>query len=191
MKRSRLTLCIALVALGACSGADSIVPSAPSAMQPSDTAAFSASGGSWHDGHLVPGSLGNAGSAPAPSDQKRLACNIVSPLFGSATIGPDGGVLFVGRNALIVPPGALTKTVTISGTVSAGNQFKIDFQPHGLQFKKPAGLVLDATSCGDVPNVVYLDEQGGIAQRITAIFSNWWHRVAAPLDHFSTYMLDV
>jgi hypothetical protein len=158
---------------------------------PPEAAAFTASGGAYHDGSVVPGSLGNAGSAPATGNQHRLACTIEASLHGSAKIGASGGILLIGKNVLIVPPGALNREVEISGTVSAGNEFKIDFQPHGLQFKKPAGLILDASDCGTAPNVIYLDEQGGIAQRITAIFSNWWHLIAAPLDHFSTYMIDV
>lgn len=192
MKRSRLSLCLALVALSACSSTDTTSPSARPVQNAADRAVFDAANGTYHDGTLVPGSVGQAGSAPSAGDQKHLACNIVSPLYGQATIGSNGGILYIGQNALIIPPGALTKTVVVSGTVDAGNSFKIDFQPHGLQFKKPAGLIIDASSCNNVPNnVVYLDEQGGIAQRITAIFSNWWHLIAAPLDHFSTYMIDV
>lgn len=189
MKGSRLLLCLAFAALGACGANDSTGPAPRSPMSPA-AAAFNADG-AWHDGLLVPGSRGNAGTAPAPGDQKHLTCAIDTALHGTATIGSQGGILYVGRNMLIVPAGALTQTVRMSGTVDAGNSFKITFEPHGLQFKKPAGLVLDATSCDSAPNIVYLDEQGGIAERITAIFSNWWHRVAAPLDHFSVYMLDV
>lgn len=194
MTRSRIILLIAAAALAGCNASDATAPAAASprlAAPASQAPSFTIDPDDLHDGHVVPGSIGNAGSAPATGQQTRLACNIVAPLSGSATIGPEGGLLYVGRNLLIVPPGALTQPVTLSGTVPTGNQFLIDFQPHGLQFKKPAGLVLDMSSCGTAPNVVYLDEQGGILQRITAIFSNWWHVIAAPLDHFSTYAVDV
>lgn len=201
MKRSRLISLLvpaALALVAGCGVSDSTSPSARPAARPVPSGPafdFGANFGDRaqyeHDGHIVPGSLGRAGSAPAAGEQKRLSCNVVAPLSGSATIGPEGGLLFIGRNVLIVPPGALTRRTEISGTVAAGNEFQIDFQPHGLQFKKPAGLVLDMSSCADAPNVVYLDEQGGVLQRITAIFSTWWHIIAAPIDHFSTYAVDV
>jgi hypothetical protein len=186
MMRRRFGLIPLLLALGACSVSDSTAPRGASAQ-----AGYDWTGGDTHDGHLVPGSVGNAGLAPATGQQTALACAVPAPLYGQAAIGPNGGELDVGPHRLIVPPGALTETVVLSGTVPAGNSILIDFAPHGLQFKKPAGLILDASSCGNVPNVLYLDEQGNIAERITATFSNWWHTIAAPLDHFSTYMIDI
>ena len=188
MTRSRIILIATIAAaISACAGSDATGPTSNS-VRPS-TASYTVNG-DLHDGLLIPGSVGNAGSTPNPAQQQRLACNITAPLYGSATIGAEGGVLFVGKNMLIVPPGALSTNVQISGSVAAGNEFQIDFQPHGLQFRKPAGLILDASACAGAPNGVYLDEQGGIAERITASFSTWWHTIAAPLDHFSTYALD-
>src|SRR5262245_27627013 len=74
---------------------------------------------------------------------------------GWALLGPAGGVLEIGTHRLIVPAGALNEQVLISGTVPEGRPFEIDLQPHGLQFKKAAGLILDASSCTDVPTIVY------------------------------------
>jgi hypothetical protein len=177
MMRRRFTTLASLVLLGAC--ADTTAPRLqPAAAPPS----FS----EQHDGLFVPGSGGNAVASAKP-----VACNIDAPLTGSALIGANGGVLNVGPHRLIIPPGALDRDTWVSGSVPAGNSLRIDFQPEGLQFRKPAGLILDASSCGDVPNIVYLDEQGGIAEHIEAIFSNWWHTIAAPIDHFSGYMLEV
>jgi len=142
-----------------------------------------------HDGGVVPGSLGFASSAP--SDAQRLACNVPSPLSGTALVGPSGGELDIGPHRLIVPPGALITPTEISGTIDSGSTVVIHFEPSGLQFKKPAGLIFDAASCGAVPNAVYLDEQGGFLERIQAVFSTWWHTIAAPIDHFSNYAIDV
>jgi len=192
MKRSRLILFLSVAGLAACSASDTTAPGSSHDLLSTPAAvSFQQTGGVYDGGTLIPGSIGNAGTAPAPADQKRLTCNISAPITGSATIGAEGGFLFIGANILVVPPGALTQKTTLSGTVDAGNSFKITFEPHGLQFKKPAGLVLDASSCAGAPNIVYLDEQGGIAERITAIYSTWWRRVAAPLDHFSVYALDM
>ncbi len=97
MKRSRLTLSLALLGLAACSAHDATAPASAPQLRPQPEAAASYYfGGAEHDGHVVPGSLGNAGSAPASGAQHRLLCNISAPLTGRATIGPNGGFLFVG-----------------------------------------------------------------------------------------------
>jgi hypothetical protein len=114
-------------------------------------------------------------------------CTPRAPQYGTATIGPSGGEIDVGRNRLIIPPGALTQTVHVTATTPQAATPTIIFQPHGLQFKKPAGLILDATSCVDVPAVVYINELGVASPPILAIYSNWWKTVAAPIDHFSGY----
>ncbi|HET9425810.1 MAG TPA: hypothetical protein VFO55_10595 [Gemmatimonadaceae bacterium] len=108
---------------------------------------------------------------------------------GSALIGPAGGTLWIGRHRLIVPAGALTKKVLISGTVPEGRPFEIDLQPHGLEFRKAAGLLLDASSCTDVPTIVYLVDQYSVSPPIAAIYSNWWRMIACPIWHFSGYAI--
>jgi len=66
-------------------------------------------------------------------------------------------------------------------------------QPEGLRFRKPAGLALDATGCdisGErAPDIVYLNDRGEIIQRIEATYSNAWHTIAAPIEHFSGYAI--
>lgn len=178
MMRRRFTILSTLILLAACNGTDATAPVRQSS--------GGASSSYTHDGLMVPGSGGNGSASAQP-----VACTVDAPLSGSALIGPSGGTLNVGPHKLIIPAGALTADTWVSGTVPAGSSIRIDFAPHGLQFKKPAGLILDATSCTGAPNVVYLDEDGGIAERIQAIFSNWWHTIAAPIDHFSGYMLEV
>jgi hypothetical protein len=178
MRRCVATLTL-LLSVAACSSTESTAPQR--------SAATGASFSELHDGLMVPGSGGNASTAA----DRPLACMVPAALTDSALIGPSGGELDVGPHRLIIPPGALTTTMWLSGTVPAGNSLRIDFQPEGLQFKKPAGLILDASSCADVPNIVYLNEDGGIEEHIQAIFSNWWHTIAAPIDHFSGYMLEV
>ena len=186
MMRRRFSILITILpALAACSGRE---PTAP-ATRP-NTPSYDVGPSDLHDGHVIPGAVGRTGSAPS-AIRTPLACGVVAPITGSATIGANGGELDIGPHRLFVPPGALTQVTTLSATIDAGPSIVIHFHPTGLQFKKPAGLVFDASSCGTVPNVLYLDEQGGFLEEIRAVYSNWWHRIAAPLDHFSNYALEV
>jgi hypothetical protein len=114
---------------------------------------------------------------------------------GSAEIGPRGGTIVVGRSRVIVPPGALTKKVRITATMPAGEHVSIhfEFSPHGLVFKKPAGLILDASDCNVpywyAPSIVYLSDSGEILEYLQSYYSNYWHTVAAPIWHFSSYAI--
>ncbi len=185
LTRRRLFVFSSIALLAACNAGDRVVAPgvAPSAAATHDAAR------TLHDGRMVPGSSGQAATAEA--QHHPLACTVAQPLSGSAIIGARGGELDVGPHRLIVPAGALQSDTQLSATVPAGSTIEIQFEPHGLQFRKPAGLILDVSSCGPVPNAVYLDEMGGIAEHIEAVFSNWWHTIAAPIDHFSGYMLEV
>jgi hypothetical protein len=122
-----------------------------------------------------------------------VACTKRATFSDSGEFGPNGGTLWVGPNRLIIPPGALTERVTISGTIVGDTVAFIEFQPEGLHFKKPAGLILDASDCsmpGDGwADVVYVNERGEIDERIEATYSNAWHTVAAPIEHFSGYAI--
>ena len=113
----------------------------------------------------------------------------------TADIGPSGGIIRVGRSAVIVPPGALNKTVHITATMPEGEYVTIrfHFEPHGLEFRKPAGLILDAGGC-DIPSwyapdIVYLSDSGEILEYIDSFYSNYWHLVAAPIWHFSNFAI--
>lgn len=120
-----------------------------------------------------------------------LNCQPKQIATGSAVIGPSGGILQIGPHRLIVPAGALTSPVRISGTVPEGRPFQIDLQPHGLQFRKAAGLILDASSCTDAPTIVYIVDQITVGPPIEAIYSNWWKAIACPIWHFSGYMISL
>ena len=122
-----------------------------------------------------------------------VACSRRATFSDSGEFGPNGGTLWVGRNRLIIPPGARAEHVTISGTIVGDTIAFLQFQPEGLRFKKPAGLILDAMGC-NVPDdsaadVVYINDRGEIAEQITATYDNAWHTVAAPIEHFSGYAI--
>lgn len=111
----------------------------------------------------------------------------------SGVFGPAGGTLVFGTSRLIIPGGALKDTVTISATSLGGETSRVEFQPHGLEFAKSAGLLLDTSGCAideqNAPNVVYLSESGEILEFIRAVFDPHWHTFAAPIDHFSGYAI--
>ena len=112
---------------------------------------------------------------------------------GSASeyIGPRGGRVVVGRNQLIVPAGALNRTVRITATVPDDDIAYVRFEPSGLVFRKSPLLVIDAAGC-DIghyaPDVVYV-KHGEILERIDARYYPQYKVVAAPIDHFSGYAL--
>jgi hypothetical protein len=136
-------------------------------------------------------SIGQAGLPATTGNFKGKVLNCVpkEPSSGSALIGPAGGDLIIGPHRLIVPPGALTKPVVISGRVPADESFKIDLEPHGLEFKKPAGLILDAAGCSSVPTIVYLIDDIVASDPVAAVYSHFWHTIAAPIWHFSRYAI--
>jgi hypothetical protein len=143
----------------------------------------------------IPGSRRSPFSLSWDSDKGQvLACSRREAQTGSAVIGPNGGTLVVGNNQLIIPPGALQEETRITGTVPADTIASIHFEPEGLRFRKPAGLQLDATGCARAegqPSILYLDDNGNVLEKIDAVYSNWWHSVAAPIEHFSVYAIGV
>jgi hypothetical protein len=119
-------------------------------------------------------------------------CQSHGPATASANIGPSGGIIAVGNARLILPPGALTTTVHVTATQPGGNNATVHFEPSGLEFKKPAGLQFDVSGCNVgnyTPDIVYLNDEGVIVERIEATYSNHWKQVAAPVKHFSSYAL--
>lgn len=107
--------------------------------------------------------------------------------------GPHGGTLMFGGSMLIIPGGALHDTVTISATIMDTTTSRVELQPHGLQFAKPAGLSLGTTNCTlsnpSAPAIVYLSPTGQILDTIDAVYDPHWHTVASPIDHFSGYAM--
>lgn len=165
-----LLLTVTLGIVAGCAGSDA---TSPNRSAPSVASMEAKAPGSVGKGTMSGGSL--------------KGCTPRDPQYGTAIIGPSGGELIVGTHRLIVPPGALNQTVEISGSAPDAETPTIFFEPHGLQFKKPAGLILDASSCTDVPDVVYLNEIGVVSEPIPAIYSTLWRTIAVPIDHFSGY----
>jgi hypothetical protein len=108
-----------------------------------------------------------------------------------ALIGPEGGVLWIGANELVVPPGALERPVLIRGSTPSGTTSRVDFQPHGLVFAVPATLVLSAAGCAvpDSPLVEYVDASENVAEVIGATYDVGRDAVVASIAHFSGYQI--
>jgi hypothetical protein len=115
-----------------------------------------------------------------------------TPSYGSATqtVGRYGGTIKVGPHSLYIPPGALSEPVAITATASAGKQVKVDFQPHGLQFREPATLTLSYSHCAtepERPTIVYVDDSLTILEQFTTYNDRYRDRVVGRIDHFSGY----
>jgi len=140
-------------------------------------------------GSQLPGQNGNGEAAQVSKGD--VACSPQSGATAVVDVGPRGGLVFVGPHVLIVPPGALTSTVTITATIPDQSVAFVVFEPSGLVFKRPAGLLLSMAGCDTpsdyVPDVNYVNESGEVVERIEAVYSNYWHAIAAPIKHFSGY----
>jgi hypothetical protein len=172
LRRRAIALSLTLVTLASCTATDATAP-IPSATTQYDGAVSADRGYSW-------------GQSP------QISCKSAPARSGSATIGPNGGVVNIGPHRLYVPGGALSKPTLISGTVPSGTSMKIDFKPDGLRFKWPAVVVLDMSNCSDLPTLLflrYLDPAGG-GERIPAFYSRWFETLTAPIEHFSGYQIE-
>ena len=86
------------------------------------------------------------GQKGAPEIQL-LRCEPQDYAGEAAIIGPKGGTLHVGDHELVIPEGALDQEVLISAEAPTSSLVDVNFQPHGLQFQKPAKLTLSYERC--------------------------------------------
>jgi hypothetical protein len=117
-----------------------------------------------------------------------------TPSFGSVTqyVGRSGGVVKVGPHSLVIPAGALDRTVAITASTEAGDVVKVDFQPEGLRFASPATLRLSYAHCPRpplLPRVVYVDNLLSILELLPALNDFGSDRVTTKLRHFSGYAI--
>jgi hypothetical protein len=117
-----------------------------------------------------------------------------TPAYGSVTqtVGRGGGIIRVGPHSLYVPPGALDRSVSITATAKAGGEVKVDFQPEGLRFSRPAVLTLSYAQCATRPSrpkVVQVNDLLSILDLLPSLNDSSRERVSGKLDHFSGYAL--
>jgi hypothetical protein len=122
-----------------------------------------------------------------------LLCSPQAYAVTKQKIGRDGGVLNVGSHSLVIPRGALGKSVTITAEQIRGTANSIRFSPEGLQFEKPAKLTMSYENCALVlvkKKIVYTDENLNILEVLKASLDLFKKKtVSAPIDHFSRYVV--
>ena len=119
-----------------------------------------------------------------------LTCSPLPYDSDSETIGPEGGLITVGRNSLLIPRGALTQRVRITAEQVRGKTNSVRFSPEGLQFQKPAVLTMNYENCALVllqKKIVYTDEQLKVLEVLRSLDLFRSRSVSAPIDHFSRY----
>lgn len=142
-------------------------------------------------------------TAPAAAPERSLLGNLLSytglltckPLpmaTATATIGPEGGTITVGPHSLVIPPGALDSTVTITATAPSDTVNVIDFEPQGLQFDRAAALTMSYANCNTLGSllpkqIVYTDNALDILEYLLSMDNLWKKQVTGQLHHFSTY----
>lgn len=117
----------------------------------------------------------------------------------SAVIGRAGGTIRLGEHKLIIPAGALDRNVRITVEAPSDTVASLRLMPHGLEFDRPAQLVMSYGDCGllaAVLNTLGLNRPVKIAYTTEQLRVLYWVRstddprrrqVTGYLDHFSRY----
>ena len=119
-----------------------------------------------------------------------LLCSSQPYALDTEVIGPEGGVLNVGTHKLVIPGGAVSDRVKITGEQIPGSTNSVRFSPEGLQFKKPATLTMTYNNCALVllqKKIVYTTENLKILEVLSSLDLFRSKTVSAPIDHFSRY----
>lgn len=180
MKRSRLVstmfLSLLLLAGVSCSTDKTLAPSEPAQQTPDF------------------GLLDNGGLLGTGLLKGLLTCSPLPPATASKSIGTQGGVINVGPHQLVVPPGALSRTVTITAQIESDSVNSVHFEPEGLQFAKnrPAVLTMSYANCSLlarlVPKkIVYTTDGLDILKVLLSLDNILGKKVTAPVEHFSRY----
>jgi hypothetical protein len=186
-----LALAFVLIAGLSCTS-DSTAPLGPSTGEQQNDPSFGLIG-DWTDdltdglsnltGNVV-GTLGNVTDV--------LVCSQQPYTKTTREIGPDGGVVLVGRNVLVIPQNALSRRVTITAEQIPGSTNSVRFSPEGLEFERPAVLTMNYENCLLVllqKKIVYTDENLKILQVLRSLDLFRSKTVTAPIDHFSRYVV--
>src|SRR5437867_3138638 len=147
--------------------------------------------------------------APAPTaDLIGSTLNTTSSLLGgllkcsdlpydstTQTIGPAGGSLSVGPHTLLIPPGALTRSVSITMILPTGLGVNaVKFKPAGLQFLTPAALKMSYANCSLLgkllpKRIAYTTDDLQILYYLLSLDNVLSKYVTGKVNHFSDYVI--
>ncbi|HEX9582726.1 MAG TPA: hypothetical protein VF970_16605 [Gemmatimonadales bacterium] len=120
-----------------------------------------------------------------------LDCKPLPYASASQTIGPDGGILRIGPHQLVVPRGALSERVTITGEAPTGSVRAVEFRPEGLQFDRAAYLTMSYDGCKLLglllPKRIAYVEKLNILYFLVSVDDLLNQQVTGRLEHFSSY----
>ncbi len=136
-------------------------------------------------GDVVGGAVG-----PVLGVTELLTCGEQRYEVREETIGRQGGRIKVGRHVLEIPKGALSKNVRIKAEQIRGHTNSVRFSPEGLQFARPARLLLNYRNCSSVSlpkRVAYTDELLRILELPRSRDYPEYDYVTGAIDHFSRY----
>jgi hypothetical protein len=123
-----------------------------------------------------------------------LLCSPQTETTTTKVIGKAGGTITMGTHRLVIPSGALSSNVTISGTVVRGSVNSVRLEPHGLKFakSKPATLTMSYSNCllkdlAIAKKVAYTSEGLDLLAILKSLDFASEDKVQTKLDHFSRY----
>jgi len=131
---------------------------------------------------------------PLPVPTGLLTCTPLPYDSVTQTIGPEGGTLLVGVQALAIPPGALDSAVTITAVAPSDTVNRVQFQPEGLTFQQPASLTMSYANCDllglTLPKqIAYTTDLLVILYYLPSLDDQASQTVTGQLQHFSDYAL--
>jgi hypothetical protein len=125
-----------------------------------------------------------------------LRCDPLPPTHAATVIGPGGGTLQIGPHTLVVPAGALSRTLTITADAPSDTVNSIRFEPQGLHFEAghPARLTMSYANCPLLARllpkrIAYTTDLLHILQLLLSFDNVLLHRVSADIAHFSRYAI--
>ncbi len=124
-----------------------------------------------------------------------LKCSALPYASSTMTIGPLGGSISAGPHTLVIPPGALSASTSITMTAPTGLGVNaVKFQPEGLRFATPASLTMSYSNCSLLGKILpkriaYTDDNLNILSYLLSIDNLLSKVVTGKVNHFSDYVV--